>query len=72
MIKPGRYRHYKGGIYIVLCTAFHSDDEKPYVLYMNEAHGTYYIKSLEEFTANIVIDSMDNTVEPRFTLLDNK
>jgi hypothetical protein len=71
VIKLGRYKHYKGGIYVVLFTAQHSDDGKPYVVYMNEKHGTYYIRPLKEFTANVNTDSEDGGF-PRFQLLEEK
>ena len=32
-IRPGRYRHFKGGAYEVLCIARHSEDESPMVVY---------------------------------------
>lgn len=32
-IKPGRYRHFKGGEYRVLCTARHSETEELMVVY---------------------------------------
>lgn len=32
-IRPGRYRHFKGGEYEVLCIAHHSEDESPMVVY---------------------------------------
>ena len=32
-IRPGRYRHFKGGEYEVLCLARHSEDESPMVVY---------------------------------------
>ena len=32
-IRPGRYRHFKGGEYEVLCIARHSEDESPMVVY---------------------------------------
>ncbi len=32
-IKPGRYRHYKGGEYEVLGLATHSETEEPMVVY---------------------------------------
>ena len=33
MIKPGRYRHFKGGIYVVTDIAVHSETEEPMVIY---------------------------------------
>ena len=32
-IRPGRYRHFKGGEYEVLGVARHSEDESPMVVY---------------------------------------
>ena len=32
-IRPGRYRHFKGREYEVLCIARHSEDELPMVVY---------------------------------------
>ena len=32
-IAPGRYRHFKGKEYEVLCVARHSEDETPVVVY---------------------------------------
>lgn len=32
-IRPGRYRHFKGGEYEVLCMARHSETEEPMVVY---------------------------------------
>jgi Uncharacterized protein conserved in bacteria len=32
-IRPGRYRHFKGREYEVLCIARHSEDESPMVVY---------------------------------------
>ena len=71
MLKPGRYRHYRGGVYVVLFTAQHSDDGKPHVVYMNEKHGTFYIRPLKEFTSDVNVDSEDGAI-PRFKLLEEK
>ncbi len=71
MIKPGKYRHYRGGIYTVLFTATSSEDNRPYVVYMNDVHGTYYIRPLKEFISNVMEDSEDGGV-PRFKKLDEK
>lgn len=69
MIKPGKYRHYRGGVYTVLFVAQDSDQGRPVVVYMNDEHGTYYVRSLREFTANVLEDSEGGGV-PRFKLID--
>ena len=68
MLKPGRYRHYKGGVYVVLFTAQCSETKQPTVVYMNETHGTYYVRSLKEFTSDVSEGA--NSV-PRFERLDD-
>ena len=55
----------------MLFTAQHSDDGKSYVVYMNETHGTYYVRLLTEFTSNVMVDSEDGGL-PRFKLLEDK
>ena len=32
-VKPGKYRHFKGGEYEVLCVALHSETQEPMVVY---------------------------------------
>jgi len=56
-------------MYIVLFTAQDSETNKPVVVYMNETHGTYYVRPLKEFTSNVMEDSEDGGV-PRFKLVD--
>ncbi len=71
MVKLGRYKHYKGGIYVVLCTARHSDNDQPMVVYMNETHGTYYVRPVKDFAADVMQDSEEGGM-PRFKLIDEK
>lgn len=69
MVKIGRYRHYKGGIYRVVLTALDTVTSSPVVVYMNETHGTFYVRPLKDFTAKVMEDSEDGGV-PRFKFLD--
>lgn len=34
-IKPGKYQHYKGNMYLVLCTAKHSETLEDMVVYIS-------------------------------------
>ena len=43
---PGRYRHYKGGLYTVLCVGRHSETEEWLVTYRAEASGTFWVRPL--------------------------
>ena len=35
IIKPGKYQHYKGNMYLVLCTAKHSETLEDMVVYVS-------------------------------------
>ena len=63
MIKLGRYKHHKGGIYVVICTALDDVTKDFVVVYYNEVHGTYYTRPLTEF-----IRKLGDT--PRFKLIE--
>ena len=43
---PGLYRHYKGGLYTVICTGRHSETEEWLVTYRAEAGGTIWVRPL--------------------------
>lgn len=43
---PGLYRHYKGGLYTVLCVGRHSETEEWLVTYRCDAQGTYWVRPL--------------------------
>ena len=47
-IKPGRYRHFKGGEYEVLGLATHSETEEPMVVYRYEVLGLATHSETEE------------------------
>lgn len=53
MVRPGKYKHYKGGIYRVLFTALDATTDKPVVVYVNEKHGTYYTRDLTHFKEEV-------------------
>ncbi len=64
MIRPGIYRHHKGGLYRVLFQAIESTNERagiPVVVYLSMTKGTIHVRTLEEFNRFV-----DGTFTPRF------
>ena len=56
MMKPGRYRHYKGHDYEVLGVARHSETEEEYVVYRPlYGAGGLWIRPLEMFLESVTI-----------------
>ena len=69
-LKPGKYRHYKGGEYQVLDIATHSETEEVLVVYRPlYGQGDLWVRPLDMF-----IEMVDVNGEklPRFELLDLK
>ena len=68
MMKPGRYRHYKGKDYEVLGVARHSETEEEYVVYRQlSGTGGLWIRPLGMFLESVTIGE---TVVPRFRRLE--
>ena len=68
MMKPGRYRHYKGKDYDVLGVARHSETEEEYVVYRQlYGEGGLWIRPLGMFLESVTIGE---TVVPRFRRLE--
>jgi hypothetical protein len=68
MMKPGRYRHYKGKDYEVLGVARHSETEEEYVVYRPlYGAGGLWIRPLGMFLESVTIGE---TVVPRFRRLE--
>ena len=67
MIRPGRYRHYKGREYEVIGEARHSETEEPFVVY-RALYGekALWIRPLAMFRGMVTVDG--RTV-PRFQRL---
>ena len=55
-VKPGKYRHFKGGEYEVLGIAKHSETEEEMVVYKNLADGTLWVRPYSMFNEVIVRD----------------
>ncbi len=67
MIKPGRYRHYKGNDYEVLGVARHSETEEEYVVYRQlYGEGGLWVRPMEMFLESVTVGG---TTLPRFRWL---
>ena len=69
-IKPGKYRHYKGNFYEVICEARHTENLEEYVVY-RALYGAfdYWIRPKEMFREKVVVEG---TEVPRFEYLGSK
>lgn len=68
MIKPGRYRHYKGKDYEVLGVARHSETEEEYVVYRQlYGEGGLWIRPASMFVESV---SLGRELVPRFRRLE--
>jgi len=67
-VRPGRYRHFKGGEYEVILVARDVETEEPVVVYQ-ALYGErgHWVRSLVDFTSRV---SRDSYVGPRFTPID--
>ena len=67
---PGRYRHYKGGLYEVLGTARHSETLEPMTLYraLYGEHGLW-VRPAAMFGEEIEVDGVR---QPRFARISDK
>jgi hypothetical protein len=68
MIKPGRYRHYKGNEYEVLGVAKHSETEEEFVVY-RQLYGAraLWIRPTAMFAETVLVEGRPR---PRFQLLE--
>ena len=67
MIKPGRYRHYKGQEYEVVGTAKHSETEEEFVVYRQlYGEGDLWIRPKEMFAEQVLVNGQ---ASPRFQFL---
>ncbi|WP_293660551.1 DUF1653 domain-containing protein [Rhodoferax sp. OV413] len=66
---PGRYRHYKGGLYQVLDTVRHSETCEPMTLY-RALYGEQglWVRPAAMFLETVVIDGLE---QPRFARLED-
>ena len=70
-LKPGIYRHYKGGKYQVLDLARHSETEEWFVVYQtryDNEEPTSWIRPADMFMETVIIDGEEI---PRFQFVSN-
>jgi hypothetical protein len=65
-MKPGMYRHFKGGLYEVLGVARHSETEEELVVYRNN-RGDLWVRPKAMFEETVVHDGRE---VPRFAYLE--
>ena len=68
--RPGRYRHYKGGLYEVIDTVRHSETLEPMTLY-RELYGEHglWVRPAAMFAEEVEIDGVR---QPRFCRIIDK
>ena len=66
-MRPGRYRHYKGKDYQVICLARHSETKEPLVVYRT-LYGDFdlWVRPLAMFNEVVEVDGESH---PRFTFI---
>lgn len=68
MLKPGKYRHYKGNNYQVIGIATHSEDESKLVVYRPlYGEGALWVRPLSMFLEEVNVDGKQR---PRFQLIE--
>ncbi len=66
-VKIGKYKHFKGGVYTVICTAFNSEDrEKEFVIYKSEITGKTWARPIDMFLEEV---DKNGYKGPRFTYI---
>lgn len=60
------YQHYKGGIYIKLCEAIHSESKETLVIYVCSVGGQIYARPKSMFYEQV---KKDNYKGPRFIVI---
>lgn len=65
-IRPSqRYKHYKGGLYTIVCLATHTETKEQLVVY-TDAFGAYWARPYDMFGELVI---QDGKSVPRFALI---
>jgi hypothetical protein len=68
VLRPGRYRHYKGGEYEVVSVARHSETHEPLVVYRPLYNDTgWWVRPYAMFVEDVVVDGVR---QPRFARME--
>ncbi len=67
MAAPSRYRHYKGGVYELVCEAVLEADHTPVMVYRGQ-NGAVWVRPKAAFFESVLIDGV---ATPRFAPLGN-
>ncbi len=67
LIVPGRYRHFKGGLYEVRDTVIHSETLETYVYYRPENSLVWWVRPYAMFCAQV---EHEGKMVPRFELIE--
>ena len=67
-VAPGRYRHFKGTVYVVVGTARHSETEEALVVYHREGSSDLWVRPTAMWSEQV---DRDGFTGPRFTPLDH-
>jgi len=67
LIEPGRYRHIKGAIYVVIGEARHSETEESLVAYHREGSSELWVRPAAMWSEGV---ERDGNVGPRFARLE--
>ncbi len=66
---PGRYRHYKGGLYELVAVASHSETLEPMIVYKSLSNGGWWVRPASMWNETVTVDGKSVT---RFTLVETK
>ena len=68
-IRPGRWRHFKGGEYEVICVARHSETEEEMVVYRALYDGGMWVRPASMWLETV---ERDGKAIPRFTPVEGE